>query len=202
MKKFLILSEDDNAMTITNRGGTLTSAIQYIDVLQCTKVVLSDETKERLPNMSDYVLLKLSSGKEIKLNLAEILSPDFLDIDEMYSEIYTWIYGSTPPTPTTPPPPGPDYSYPLYLVQADPVQGAVWVRAPGDADVSAILNTAASYEIVGTDFNDKIFTLADLSGVNPWSQGVYAPYTVAPAIPTLVNQDEYPVSGVLNVYMD
>ena len=91
-------------MTITNRGGTLTSAIQYIDVQQCTKVVLSDETKERLPNMSDYVLLKMTSGKEIKLNLAEILSPDFLDIDEMYSEIYTWIYGSTPPNPTTPAP--------------------------------------------------------------------------------------------------
>jgi hypothetical protein len=104
MKKFLILSEDDNAMTITNRNGTLTSAIQYIDVEECSKIVLSEQTKEKLPNMSDYVLLRLSSGREIKLNYSEILSPDFLDIDEMYITIYTWIYGSTPPTPTTPTP--------------------------------------------------------------------------------------------------
>lgn len=104
MKKYLILSEDDNSMTITNRGNTLTFAIQYIDIESCNKVVLSDQTKEKLPNMSDYVVLKMTSGKEIKLNYEEILSPDFTDFDEMYSTIYTWIYGSTPPTPTTPAP--------------------------------------------------------------------------------------------------
>ena len=91
-------------MTITNRNGTLTAAIQYIDVESCNKVVLSDQTKEKLPNMSDYVVLRMTSGKEIKLSFSEILSPDFLDFDEMYITIYTWIYGSTPPTPTTPAP--------------------------------------------------------------------------------------------------
>ena len=99
MKKYLVLSEEDNSLTITNKSGTITSSVQYINVESCDKVIIPQQTKESLPNMSDYVLLRLTSGREIKLNFDEIFSPDFEDIDEMYSEIFSWIYGTTPPTP-------------------------------------------------------------------------------------------------------
>jgi hypothetical protein len=99
MKKYLVLSEDTNSLTISNSSGTIISAIQYVDIEQCTKVVFSEQTKERLPNMSEYIVLRMVSGKEIKLNFQEVLSPDYEDIDEMYADIYSWIFGSTPPTP-------------------------------------------------------------------------------------------------------
>lgn len=99
MKKYLVLLEDTNCLTITNSSGTITTAIQYVDIEQCTKVIFSEQTKDKLPNMSEYILLRMASGKEFKINFQEVLSPDYADIDEMYADIYSWIFGTTPPTP-------------------------------------------------------------------------------------------------------
>ena len=74
--------------------GILYDQVQAID-----KVTIPAQTKASLPNMSDYILLKMVSGQNIKINLDEVLSPDYTDIDEFYADIYSWIFGEAPPTP-------------------------------------------------------------------------------------------------------
>lgn len=99
MRKTLVLVEGDNSLIIRNSPGTLISSIAYDDIVSLQKVTINEQTTEALPTVTDYVIIQLGIGKEVKLKVGEVLSPDYNDVDEMYNEIHEWVFGEEPATP-------------------------------------------------------------------------------------------------------
>ena len=168
--KTIILEQGAEALIVR----TDTQMIQSLPYESISEITLKPQVLfQGTPIGGDFFVI-ISSGKEIRIDYDNILSPSTVNSTAMLNLLLSWCYASatttteTPTTTTTLAPtttttePIPDHVYPIYWLDNQAVVADyIWLNS-SVGDVQAIILAASSYRIINTVSNNKSFVRADI----------------------------------------